>query len=141
MVQHYNQTDYQSARLNFRDFFIIFFTVSILVIIVILRYSESEFMEAKSKTERAVLKSIALEKSFHTNSGRYGQLSEIGFVTPFKDNRVIFSVSTEDGDFVIKAEEALTVDAFGDKIAGNEYYIGYSNGACEYNRRKLVPAN
>jgi hypothetical protein len=141
MVQHYNQTDYQSTRLTFKDFFVIFFTVSLLVIVVILRYSESDFMEAKSKTERAVLKSIALEKIFKANNGRYGQLSEIGFVTPFKDNRVFFSVSTEDNDFVIKAEEAQTVDAFGDKIAGNEYYIGYSNGACEYNRRKSTPSN
>ncbi|MBL8026521.1 MAG: hypothetical protein JNL74_08925 [Fibrobacteres bacterium] len=136
MVQHYNQTDYQAARLTFRDFFVIFFTVSILAILVILRYGQSDFMETKSKSEKAVLRAIALEKLFYTANGRYGQLYEIGFVTPFKDNRVEFSVTIEERDFIIKADEAQNVDAFGDNVAGNEYYVGYSSGACEYSRHK-----
>jgi hypothetical protein len=135
MVQHYNQTDYQTARLNFKDFFVIFFTVSILVILVIFRYAESDFLETKAKTETAVRRAIALQKNFRANNGRYGQLSEIGFVSPFRDNRILFTVALEERDFILRASEAPTVDAFGDKLAGNEYYVGFSNGICEYNRR------
>ncbi len=135
MMQHYRQTDFQPARLTFGDFFLIFITVAVLVFLVIFRYSESDYMESKTKTEKAVLKIIALEKRYKRDFGKYGQISDIGFVNPFKDNRVVFSVNLEESEFIVKAIEAPTVDAFGDKIAGNEYYVGYSNGACEYNKR------
>ena len=64
---------------------------------------------------------------------RYGSLSNIGFLNPFRDNLVEFSISTKKG-LLIKAQESHNLDPFGDNSPGNEYYIGYSNGSIEYNR-------
>ncbi len=122
-------------RIELKEFLVVFLTVAILFILSLERFSIAEERVNKRKAEKTVLTIIHLEKAFGKEHGRFGSLSEIGFVSPFSNNVVEFSVSIDQSGFFVQATENPLIDAFGDKIPGNEYFVGYSNGSIEYNKK------
>jgi hypothetical protein len=122
------------TKIEFKEFLVLFVTISLLIFFAIHRFSFATKMVNKEKAKRTVGQIIGLEKQFEKEHGRYGTLSEIGFSNPFRDNSVEFNISFVNG-FIVQAKENPLFDSFGDNISGNEYFIGYPNGAVEYNRK------
>lgn len=135
MAIHNYKTETRGSRFELRDFVVIFLTLAILGVLAIARFSTVRSLVVKKEVEIAIGKIISLEKNFGRDRGRYGSLTEIGFANPFADNRVEFSIALDPSGFVVQAIEHPLIDAFGDKIPGNQYYIGYSNGTIEFNKK------
>lgn len=124
----------KQKRIDFKEFIILFITVTLLAIFAIERFSLARKMSTKAKAKQNVAKIIQLEKEYRREHNKYGSLSEIGFANPFNDNSVIFMISFQNG-FIIQAKENPLFDSYGDKIPGNEYFLGYASGSIEYNRK------
>ena len=122
-------------RIELKEFIILFVTITLLAIFAIERFSWAQKMTNKARAKQHIAKIIQLEKEYKRDHNKYGSLSEIGFVNPFNDNAVIFVISFQNG-FIIQAKENPLFDSFGDKVPGNEYFIGYANGSIEYNRKQ-----
>jgi hypothetical protein len=129
------KTESRGPRIEFKDFIIIFATFAILIVLAIERVSIARQRVTKYKVEKTVAHIIKLERSFYHEQGRFGALTETGFENPFLDNSVEFVISTDPKGFFVQASENPLIDAFGDGIPGNEYFVGYANGSIEYNRK------
>jgi hypothetical protein len=129
------KSESRGARVELKEFLVIFLTIAILSVLAIERFGLAKQREAKRKVEKTVANIIRLERSFNRDHGRYGTLAETGFVNPFPDNSVEFTISFDQNGFFVQASENPLVDTFGDKIPGNEYFVGYANGSIEYNKK------
>lgn len=130
------KSETRSYKIELKEFLVIFLTIGILAVLTIERFSIARQRAAKKVVEKTVISVIKLEKAFNRDHGRFGSLTEIGFVNPFPDNSIEFTTSSDENGFFVQASENEMVDAFGDKIPGNEYFVGYSSGSIEYNKKR-----
>jgi hypothetical protein len=124
----------RKGRIELKEFLVLFFSVALLTFFAAERIGIANKRAARDNAHKTVATIIVKEKQFNLDHGRYWNLTEIGFTSPFHDNSVEYELNLEN-DFVITAREATLVDAFGDNLPGNEYYIGYPNGSIEYNKK------
>jgi len=129
------RSDRRKGQVELKDFLILFTTIIFLAVFVIVRFSYIGQIMNRGKAKRTIQEILVKEKQFRKDHGRYGTLDEIGFVNPFPNNAVEFLVSSLN-EYSIVAKENSLFDSFGDAIPGNEYFIGYANGAIEYGKRQ-----
>jgi Tfp pilus assembly protein PilE len=129
------KSESQGIRIELKEFLVIFLTIAILSVLAIERFTLAKQRSAKRRAEKTVAEIIRLERAFNRDHGCFGTLTESGFVNPFCDNSVEFTVSFDQNGFFVQASENLLMDTFGDKIPGNEYFVGYANGSIEYNKK------
>lgn len=129
------KSETRSYRIELKEFLVIFLTIGILSVLAIERFGIAKQRATKRTVEKTVASIIRLEKMFNRDHGRFGALAEAGFVNPFSDNSVEFNISFDETGFFVQASENPLIDAFGDKTPGNEYFVGYSNGSIEYNKK------
>jgi hypothetical protein len=127
------RNDVKKGRLEFKEFVILFVTFLLLCFFTIERFSYAVKRSTRKRAEIQVASIISRQNAYKRTHEHYGTLEEIGFLNPFSDNSVVFILSFDNG-FIIQAKENLQFDSFGDGVAGNEYFIGYSSGVIEYNR-------
>jgi hypothetical protein len=130
------KAEVRGPRIELKEFLVIFLSIAILSVLAIERFGIARQRAAKRKAEKTVANIIKLERLYNRDNGRYGSLSEIGFVNTFSDNSVEFSIAFDQEGYHVQAIENALIDAFGDKIPGDEYFVGYSNGSIEYNRKR-----
>ncbi|MFH0921295.1 MAG: hypothetical protein V1913_13160 [Fibrobacterota bacterium] len=126
--------DIRKGRIELKEFLVLFLCVAILTFFAVERIGSAKKRAAREEARKTVASIIVLQKRFSQEHGRYGNLSEIGFANPFHDNSVEYKLNLEN-EFVITAKESPCIDSYGDNLPGNEYFIGYPNGAIEYNKK------
>jgi hypothetical protein len=126
--------DSRKGRIELKEFLVLFVTVALLTFFTVERVGMAGKRSARDLARKTVATIIAKQKLFYKENGRYGSPTEIGFVNPFHDKSVEFVINLE-SEFVITAREAEQIDAFGDNIPGNEYFIGDATGSIEYNKK------
>ena len=124
----------RKGRIELKEFLAIFLSLALLTFFAVERMGMAHKRAAKEEARKTVATIIKLQDRFNQEHGRYGNLTEIGFANPFHDNSVEYGINLEN-EYVVTVKESPCIDAFGDNMPGNEYFIGYPNRSIEYNTR------